>query len=96
MMIRLLHFKMLSDTWGHSQVEEQFFTLTNLLSHLHDALPSAHCRRITTAAICCVSPHRTLKEAESIAGQLIKAVDTLPNKKMLDCDDIPHWYLRLA
>lgn len=33
-------------------------------------------------------PHRTLKEAESIAGQLIKAVDTLPNNKMLDRDDM--------
>lgn len=35
-------------------------------------------------------PHRTLKEAESIAGQLIKAVDTLPSNKMLDRDDMIH------
>src|SRR5699024_12101951 len=27
MMIRLPDFNMLSDTWGHSKVEEQFFTL---------------------------------------------------------------------
>src|SRR5699024_11432671 len=32
MMIRLPDFNMLSDTWGHSLVEEQFFSLTNLLS----------------------------------------------------------------
>lgn len=32
MMIRLPDFNMLSDTQGHSEVEEQFFSLTNLLS----------------------------------------------------------------
>ncbi len=35
-------------------------------------------------------PHRTLKEAESIASQLLKAVDALPQSKMLDRDDMVH------
>ena len=40
MMIRLPDFNMLEgDTWGHSQVEEQFFSLTDLLSTFYDALP---------------------------------------------------------
>ncbi|HAW1279510.1 TPA: RNase E specificity factor CsrD [Escherichia coli] len=41
MMIRLPDFNMLSDTWGHSQVEEQFFTLTNLLSTFMMRYPGA-------------------------------------------------------
>ena len=35
-------------------------------------------------------PHRTLKESESIASQLLKAVDALPQSKMLDRDDMVH------
>lgn len=50
MMIRLPDFNMLSDTWGHSQVEEQFFSLTNLLSTFMMRY-LAHCWRVTTAVI---------------------------------------------
>lgn len=90
MMIRLPDFNMLSDTWGHSQVEEQFFTLTNLLSTFMMRYPGALLARYHRSDFAALLPHRTLKEAESIAGQLIKAVDTLPNNKMLDRDDMIH------
>ena len=90
MMIRLPDFNMLSDTWGHSQVEEQFFSLTNLLSTFMMRCPGALLARYHRSDFAALLPHRTLKEAESIAGQLIKAVDTLPNNKMLDRDDMIH------
>ncbi len=90
MMIRLPDFNMLSDTWGHSQIEEQFFTLTNLLSTFMMRYPGALLARYHRSDFAALLPHRTLKEAESIAGQLIKAVDTLPNNKMLDRDDMIH------
>ncbi|MFP1557567.1 diguanylate cyclase domain-containing protein [Escherichia coli] len=89
MMIRLPDFNMLSDTWGHSQVEEQFFTLTNLLSTFmlmrYPGALLAHYRSDFAALL----PHRTLKEAESIAGQLIEAINTF-NNKMPDRDDMIH------
>ena len=90
MMIRLPDFNMLSDTWGHSQVEEQFFSLTNLLSTFMMRYPGALLARYHRSDFAALLPHRTLKEAESIASQLIKAVDTLPNNKMLDRDDMIH------
>lgn len=90
MMIRLPDFNMLSDTWGHSQVEEQLFTLTNLLSTFMMRYPGALLARYHRSDFAVLLPHRTLKEAESIAGQLIKAVDTLPTNKMLDRDDMIH------
>ncbi|EFB1887020.1 RNase E specificity factor CsrD [Escherichia coli] len=90
MMIRLPDFNMLSDTWGHSQVEEQFFSLTNLLSTFMMRYPGALLARYHRSDFAALLPHRTLKEADSIASQLIKAVDTLPNNKMLDRDDMIH------
>lgn len=90
MMIRLPDFNMLSDTWGHSLVEEQFFTLTNLLSTFMMRYPGALLARYHRSDFAALLPHRTLKEAESIASQLIKAVDTLPANKMLDRDDMIH------
>ena len=67
MMIRLPDFNMLSDTWGHSQVEEQFFTLTNLLSTFMMRYPGALLARYHRSDFAALLPHRTLKEAESIA-----------------------------
>lgn len=89
MMIRLPDFNMLSDTRG-TAVEEQFFTLTNLLSTFMMRYHGALLARYHRSDFAALLPHRTLKEAESIAGQLIKAVDTLPNNKMLDRDDMIH------
>lgn len=78
------------DTWGHSLVEEQFFSLDESATDIYDALPRASRARYHRSDFAALLPHRTLKEAESIASQLIKAVDTLPNNKMLDRDDMIH------
>ncbi|EOT8833583.1 RNase E specificity factor CsrD [Escherichia fergusonii] len=90
MMIRLPDFTLLSETWGHSQTEEQLFSLINLLSTFMMRYPGALLARYHRSDFTVLLPHRTLKEAESIAGQLLKAIDTLPSNKMLDRDDMMH------
>lgn len=59
MMIRLPDFNMLSDTWGHSQVEEQFFSLTNLLSTFMMRYPGALLARYHRSDFAALLPHRT-------------------------------------
>lgn len=60
MMIRLPDFNMLSDT-GAQPVEEQFFTLTNLLSTFMMRYPCALLARYHRSDFAALLPHRTLK-----------------------------------
>jgi RNase E specificity factor CsrD len=52
--------------------------------------PGALLARYHRSDFAILLPHRTLKEAESIAGQLLKAVDALPANKMIDRADMVH------
>lgn len=52
--------------------------------------PGALLARYHRSDFAVLLPHRTLKESESIASQLLKAVDALPQSKMLDRDDMVH------
>lgn len=88
MMIRLSDFNMLSDIWGYSQVEEQFFILTNLLSIFMMRYFGVLLARYYRSDFVALLSYRTLKEVESIVGQLIKVVDILSNNKMFDRDDM--------
>lgn len=66
------------------------FMLINLLSTFIMRYPGSLLARYHRSDFAVLLPHRTLKEAESIAGQLLKAVDALPANKMLDRDDMVH------
>lgn len=90
MMIRLPDFNLLRDSLGGNQAEEQMFMLINLLSTFIMRYPCSLLARYHRSDFAVLLPHRTLKEAESIAGQLLKAVDALPANKMLDRDDMVH------
>ncbi|EAA0700560.1 RNase E specificity factor CsrD [Salmonella enterica subsp. enterica serovar Nottingham] len=90
MMIRLPDFNLLRDSLGGNQAEEQMFMLINLLSTFIMRYPGSLLARYHRSDFAVLLPHRTLKEAESIAGQLLKAVDALPANKMLDRDDMVH------
>ncbi len=70
--------------------EENLFTLINLLSTFIMRYPGALLARYHRSDFAVLLPHRTLKESESIASQLLKAVDALPQSKMLDRDDMVH------
>lgn len=90
MMIRLPDFNLLRDSGGRNLAEEQLFMLINLLSTFIMRYPGALLARYHRSDFAVLLPHRTLKESESIAGQLLKAVDALPVNKMLDRDDMMH------
>ena len=90
MIIRLPDFDLLRDTWGRSVAEDHLFTLINLLSTFIMRYPGALLARYHRSDFAVLLPHRTLKESESIASQLLKAVDSLPQTKMLDRDDMVH------
>ena len=90
MMIRLPDFDLLRDTWGRNVAEENLFTLINLLSTFIMRYPGSLLARYHRSDFAVLLPHRTLKESESIASQLLKAVDALPQSKMLDRDDMVH------
>ncbi|WP_039056748.1 RNase E specificity factor CsrD [Enterobacter sp. Bisph1] len=89
MMIRLPDFDLLHDSGG-TPAEEYLFTLINLLSTFIMRYPGALLARYHRSDFAVLLPHRTLKEAESIAGQILKAVDGLPPNKMLTREDIMH------
>lgn len=90
MIVRLPDFDLLRDTWGQRATEETFFTLINLLSTFMMRYPGSLLARYRRSDFAVLLPHRTLKESESIASQLLKAVDGLPQSKMLDRDDMVH------
>ena len=58
--------------------------------HLRAALSGALLARYFRSDFAVLLPHRTLKEANSIADQLINAVDSLPPMRMVDRDDLIH------
>ncbi|WMY74811.1 RNase E specificity factor CsrD [Buttiauxella selenatireducens] len=90
MIIRLPDFDTLHETWGRNAVEEYLFTIINMLSTFVMRYPGALLARYFRSDFAVLLPHRTLKEADSIASQLLKAVDTLPPTRMLDRNDMMH------
>lgn len=90
MIIRLPDFDTLRERWGHAQVQEYLFALVNLLSTFVLRYPGALLARYFRSDFAVLLPHRSVKDADSIASQLIKAVDTLPSTRMVDRDDMIH------
>ena len=90
MIIRLPDFETLHETWGRNAVEEYLFTIINMLSTFVMRYPGALLARYFRSDFAVLLPHRTLKEADSIANQLLKAVDSLPPTRMLDRNDMMH------
>ncbi|SEL52588.1 RNase E specificity factor CsrD [Kosakonia sacchari] len=91
MMIRLPDFDLMRESWGLTTAsEEYFFTLINLLSTFIMRYPGALLARYHRSDFAVLLPHRTLKEAESIAGQILKSVDGLPHNKAQNREDIMH------
>lgn len=90
MIVRLPDFDLLKDNWGRAVAEEHLFTLINMLSTFIMRYPGALLARYHRSDYAVLLPHRTLKESESIASLLLKAVDALPPSKMLDRDDMVH------
>jgi len=90
MLIRLPDFDLLSDNWGRAAAQEHTFTLINLISTFIMRYPGALLARYHRSDFAVLLPHRTLKEADGIASQLLKTVDALPTSKILDREDSMH------
>ena len=90
MMVRLPDLEMLSETLGQALVDEYLFDLVNMLSTFVLRYPGALLARYFRSDFTVLLPHRTLKEADGIAAQLINAVDSLPPMRMVDRDDLIH------
>ncbi|MFC0141025.1 RNase E specificity factor CsrD [Erwinia mallotivora] len=90
MMIRLPDFDTLRDNWGNSQTKDYLFDLVNLLSTFVMRYPGALLARYFRSDFAVLLPHRSLKDADGIASQLIHAVDALPPTRMLDREDMIH------
>lgn len=90
MMIRLPDFDSLRERWGHAEVQEYLFALVNMLSTFVLRYPGALLASYFRSDFAVLLPHRSVKDADSIASQLIRAVDSLPSTSMVDRDDMIH------
>jgi len=90
MMVRLPDLDMLNETLGTTLVDEYLYDLVNMLSTFVLRYPGALLARYFRSDFAVLLPHRSLKEANSIADQLINAVDSLPPMRMVNRDDLIH------
>ncbi|MEZ3501714.1 RNase E specificity factor CsrD [Pantoea sp. KPR_PJ] len=90
MMVRLPDLDMLNENLGNQLVDEYLYDLVNMLSTFVLRYPGALLARYFRSDFAVLLPHRSLKEANSIADQLINAVDSLPPMRMVNRDDLIH------
>ncbi|OON39247.1 RNase E specificity factor CsrD [Izhakiella australiensis] len=90
MMIRLPDIESVRERWGTHRIDEYQFDIVNMLSTFIMRYPGALLARYFRSDYAVLLPHRTLKEADSIAAQLINAVDSLPPTRLFDRNDMIH------
>lgn len=90
MMIRLPDFEILRDSHGTAAVDELLYSLVNMFSTFVLRYPAALLARYYNNDFAVLLPHCSLKDADSLAAQLVKAVDTLPLKFDFDKDSFLH------
>lgn len=90
MMIRVPDFDLLNEKWGHNALQDYLFALVNMLSTFVLRYPGALLARYFRSDFAVLLAHRSVKDADGIASQLIKAVDSLPPTRMLNRSDMIH------
>ena len=90
MMIRFPELDTHDDSLGPVLVEEYLFNVVNMLSTFVMRYPGALLARYFRSDFAVLLPHRSLKEANSIADHLINAVDALPPMRKVNRDDFIH------
>jgi len=90
MMIRLPDLDTLKDALEPGLPEEYLFNFVNMLSTFVLRYSGALLARYFRSDFAVLLPHRSLKEANAIADQLINAVDSLPPMRLLNRDDLIH------
>lgn len=90
MMVRLPDLDTLQETLEPALVDEYLFNFVNMLSTFVLRYPGALLARYFRSDFAVLLPHCSLKEANSIADQLINAVDSLPPMRQVNRDDLIH------
>lgn len=86
MLLRLPDFDMMRETHGQAVVEELRSAMVNLLSTFVMRHVDALLARYFHSDFAVLLPHRTLKEAEVMAAQLVNALGVLPTSSLIDRD----------
>ncbi|HEI8867143.1 TPA: RNase E specificity factor CsrD [Serratia odorifera] len=90
MMVRFPDFDTLRETYGNAAVQELMYSLVNLLSTFVMRYPAALLARYFHSDFTVLLPHRSLKEADGIASQLVNAIDSLPSKALIEREAFLH------
>lgn len=90
MMVQLPDFDSLIETNNPPKVQELMHSLINLLSTFVTRHPSALLARYHHSDIAILFPHKTLKDADVIAAQLVHAVGLLPEPHIIDRESLLH------
>lgn len=86
MLLRLPDFDTMRETHGQAVVEELRSAMVNLLSTFVMRHVDALLARYFHSDFAVLLPHRTLKEAEVMASQLVNALGVLPTSSLIDRD----------
>jgi len=86
MLLRLPDFDTLREIHGQGHVEELRSAMVNLLSTFVMRYSDALLARYFHSDCAVLLPHRTLKEAEVMAAQLVNALGALPTSNNIDRD----------
>ncbi len=90
MMIRLPELELLTEAHGKEVVDDLLYMLVNMLSTFIMRHPAALLARYFSNDFSVMLPHRSLKEADAIASQLVNAVGTLPILPSIKRDSLIH------
>lgn len=90
MLLRLPDFDMMREIHGQTVVEELRSAMVNLLSTFVMRHVDALLARYFHSDFAVLLPHRTLKDAEVMAAQLINALGVLPTSSLIDRDALMH------
>lgn len=90
MLIRLPDADVLRDSWGEADVEEVMIRIVDMISSFITRYPGALLARYFRNDFAVLLPHRTLKEADSMASQLVKQIDALPGSRIVDRNNMLH------
>lgn len=86
MLLRLPDFDLMRETHGQAMVDELCSAMVNLLSTFVMRHVDALLARYFHSDFAVLLPHRTLKEAEVMAAQLVNALGVLPTSSLIDRD----------
>lgn len=90
MMIRLPELELLIESYGKEEVDELLYLLVNMLSTFIMRHPTALLARYFSNDFSVMLPHRSLKDADTIATQLVNAIEQLPLPSSIEKESLIH------